>query len=278
MALYDPAEHRSMSMRFGSETAVSIRSFRSYATWLLGYPEAALTDARQAIQDARNFGQAGTLMFALDHINLTYIHCGDYGAANSQADELYFLADEKRALYWKAEGTINRGLVLALTAKNSDEYINAISMIKSGLTAQRSTGATIRRSAYLSQLAQAYARVDQYDDAWRCIGEAMAFAEASKERWYEAELHRIAGELALRSPQQDDAKAQTSFERALAIARQQQATSWELRAATSMARLWRDQEKRDEARELLAPVYGWFTEGFDTLDLKQAKALLDELA
>ena len=106
----------------------------------------------------------------------------------------------------------------------------------------------------------------------------MTAVETTKERWCEAEVNRIAGEIALKSPEPDAAKAEAYFERALAVARQQQAKSWELRAAMSMARLWRDQGKRDEARELLAPVYGWFTEGFDTLDLKEAKALLDELA
>ena len=130
----------------------------------------------------------------------------------------------------------------------------------------------------LSSLAAAYAELGQFDDAWRCIGEAMTAVESTKEKWYEAEINRIAGEIALKSPEPDAAKAEAYFERALTVARQQQAKSWELRAAMSMARLWRDQGKRDEARELLAPVYGWFTEGFDTLDLKEAKALLDELA
>jgi predicted ATPase len=102
--------------------------------------------------------------------------------------------------------------------------------------------------------------------------------KATKERWFEAEVHRLAGEIALKSPEPDADKAEPYFARALAVARRQQAKSWELRAATSLARLWRDQVKRDEARELLVPVYGWFTEGFDTLDLKEAKALLDELA
>ena len=102
--------------------------------------------------------------------------------------------------------------------------------------------------------------------------------ETTKESWFEAEVNRIAGEIALKSPEPDAAKAEAYFERALAVARQQQAKSWELRAAMSMARLWRDQGKRDEARDLLAPVYGWFTEGFDTLDLKEAKALLEQLA
>jgi predicted ATPase len=106
----------------------------------------------------------------------------------------------------------------------------------------------------------------------------MTAIETTNERWSEAEINRVAGEIALMSPEPDAAKAQTCFERVLAVARKEQAKSWELRAAMSMARLWRDQGKRDEARDLLAPVYGWFTEGFDTLDLKEAKALLEELA
>jgi hypothetical protein len=126
-------------------------------------------------------------------------------------------------------------------------------------------------------LARAHAELGQFDEAWRCIGEAMTAVEATKERWCEAEVHRVAGEIALMSPESDAAKAEACFERALAVARQQQAKSWELRAAMSLARLWRDQGKRQEAHDLLAPVYGWFTEGFDTLDLKEARALLEEL-
>ena len=129
----------------------------------------------------------------------------------------------------------------------------------------------------LSYLAHAYAELGQFDDAWRCIGEALTAVETTKERWCEADVHRIAGEIALLSPEPDMAKAEAYFERALAVARAQQAKSWGLRAAMSMARLWRDQGKPQQARALLAPVYGWFTEGFDTLDLKEAKALLDEL-
>jgi predicted ATPase len=278
MALYDPAKHRSVAMRFGQEAGVSIRSFRAYSIWLLGYPDAALSDAGQAINDAHKFGQAGTLMFALGHVPRTHFLCGEYAAANAQADELIRLADEKRALYWKAWGTIYRGSVLAVTALNSDAIHNAIQTITSGIAARRDVGATLDTPFYLSQLAWAYSRANQYNDAWRCIEEAVAFVETSQERWYEAELHRMAGDIALRSPRQDAAQAQAYFERALAVARAQQAKSWELRAATSMARLWRDQGKAQQARDLLAPIYGWFTEGFDTLDLKQAKALLDELA
>jgi predicted ATPase len=126
--------------------------------------------------------------------------------------------------------------------------------------------------------AKAYADQGQFDDAWRSIGEAIDTIETTKETWLEAEVNRVAGEIALMGPQNDTAKAEAHFERALAVARQQQAKSWELRAAMSLASLWRDQGKPQQARELLAPVYGWFTEGFDTLDLKEAKALLEELA
>jgi predicted ATPase len=127
----------------------------------------------------------------------------------------------------------------------------------------------------LSYLGIAYAELYQFDNAWRCIAEAMSAVESTKERWCEAEINRMAGEIALKSPEPDEVKGQAYFERALAVAREQQAKSWELRRAMSMARLWRDQGEREEARELLAPVYGWFTEGFDTLDLKEAKALLE---
>jgi predicted ATPase len=123
----------------------------------------------------------------------------------------------------------------------------------------------------------AYAELGRFDDAWRCIDDALETVERSKEKWGEAEVHRIAGEVALKSPAPDPEKAEKYFDRALAVARQQQAKSWELRAAMSMARLWRNQGKPQQARELLAPVYGWFTEGFDTLDLKEAKALLEQL-
>jgi predicted ATPase len=129
----------------------------------------------------------------------------------------------------------------------------------------------------LPYLARAYAALGQFEEAWRCIGEAMSAAETTKKRWCEADIHRTAGEITLMSPEPDVTKAEAYFKRALSVARAQQAKSWELRTATSLARLWHDQGKRDEAGDLLAPIYGWFTEGFDTLDLKEAKELLDEL-
>jgi predicted ATPase len=139
-------------------------------------------------------------------------------------------------------------------------------------------GSTLLVPFYSSCLATAHADLCQFDDAWRCIGEAITAVETNKEKWFEAETHRVAGEIALKAPERDAAKAEAYFERALMVARQQQAKSWELRAATSMARLWREQGKRGEACDLLTPICGWFTEGFHTLDPKQANTLLKELA
>ena len=127
-------------------------------------------------------------------------------------------------------------------------------------------------------MTRAQADLGQFDEASRRISEALIAIQTTNESWYEADVHRIAGEIALRSPEPDVAKAEAHFERALQVALVQRAKSWELRAATSMARLWRFQGKPQQARELLAPVYGWFTEGFETRDLKEAKALLEELA
>ena len=150
-------------------------------------------------------------------------------------------------------------------------------MIASGSTTYRSTGSRVYLPFFLSHLSWTHAEVGQVNDARRCISEAMTALETTKETWFEAEVHRLSGEISLLSPEPDAEKAQTHFECALAVARQQQAKSWELRAAMSVARLWRDQGKRQQAHDLLAPVYGWFTEGFDTLDLKNAKALLGTL-
>ncbi len=273
IALYDPVAHRPLVTRFGQDSRVSILFWRSLTVWMLGYPDAALADCDQARSDAREIGQAATLMFALGNGLLTLILYGNYAAVNAEADEVVALADKKGAPFWKATAIVFKGCVLALTGKAAD----AVQMITSGITAWRSTGSTLWLPMYLSYLAWAHTELDQLDDAWRCIGEAMAAVETTKETWFEAEVHRIAGEIALMMPEPDAAKAEGYFERALSVARAQQAKSWELRAASSMARLWRDQGKRDEARDLLAPVYGWFIEGFGSLDLKEAKALLDEM-
>jgi predicted ATPase len=272
--LYDYAEHRPLATRFGQDIGAATLCWRSLAFWLLGYPEAALADTEHALAVAREIGHSATLMYVLNFSAWTHIHCGNYAAATAMIDEFSALKDQTGSLFWAAWGMMQRGCVLALTDKVSD----AVQTITSGVTAMRSTGTTMWMPLWLSYLARANAEIGQFDAATRYIGETMTAVEIAKESWCEAEVHRLAGEIALLSPERDAAKAEAYFERALGVARAQQAKSWELRAAMSMARLWRDQGKRQQARDLLVPVYGWFTEGFDTRDLKEAKVLLHTLA
>jgi class 3 adenylate cyclase/predicted ATPase len=272
--LYDPAEHRELATRFGQDVRVAAWGYRALTLWLLGHPQSALTDAGNAIKDARDTSHAATLMYALTCTSLTHIACGNYESVRMQSDEAIALAEAKGgAPFWKARAMIERGCLSAFTGQPA----HAVQVITSEIGSYRSTGATLYMPWNLSSLASAHADLGQLDDAWRCVREAMTMIETAKERVWEAEVHRVAGQIALKSTEPDQTKAQSYFERALAVARQQQAKSWELRAAMSLARLWRDQGKVRPARELLAPVYGWFTEGFDTRDLKEAKALLDIL-
>ena len=273
MAIYDPAKHRQLATRFGQDNRVSVLSYRSWALWFLGHPQAAVADSDRALKDAREIGQAATLMYALTHASLTHTFCGNYAIAKAIIDELVALASEKGTVFWKAQGMLLQGQLSALTGKAS----SAIETGSAGMAAYRSTGSTVWVSLHLASLARAYADLGKFDNARRSIREATSAIETTMERWWEAEVHRTAGEIALRAPEPDTPRAQAYFERSLAVARAQHAKSWELRAAMSMARLWRDQVKPQQARKLLAPVYGWFTEGFDTLDLKEAKALLGQL-
>ena len=272
IALYNPEEHRPLATAFGADARVAALSFRGPALWMLGYPDAARADAAYAIEDAREIGQAASLMNALAVASIPYIFSGDYAKATAALDELFDLADEKGTFFWKYGVMLRRGELLALAGKASE----AVQTINAGISAFRSTGASIFVPWWLAHLATSNAELGQFDEAWRCLDEAMSTVERTREKWCEADVNRIAGEIALKSA--EPKQAQAYFERALELAGKQQAKSWELRAATSLARLWRDQGRRAEARELLSPIYGWFTEGFDTRDLREAKALLDTLA
>jgi class 3 adenylate cyclase/tetratricopeptide (TPR) repeat protein len=276
LAIYDPAEHGPLTTRVsGRDVGVSLLLVRSHNIWVLGYPKTARSDGERAVNNARDIGHAATLMYALWLTAWLHMYLGAYAEALPLLDELAALADEKDATpFWKATEIVVRGLLFALTGKGSD----AVRAITSGITSLRSAGTTLYEPMYLWHLAMAHAELGQPDEARRCIDEAMDKVDRSKEKWCEAEVNRIAGEVALKSPAPDAERAEQYFDRALAIGRQQQAKSWELRAATSMARLWRDQDKHGEARDLLAPVYGWFTEGFDTPALKEAKSLLEQLS
>ena len=273
LALYRAAEHRRLMTRFGQDLRVTCLAFHSMLMWLLGYPKVALDGAESALWEARRTEHAATLMFTLNFPILVNTYCGNYDAADERLKELASLAEEKRAPFRTAEAVLRQGYILTLTGQAT----KAVEMVTSGIELWRSVGSTIFTPEHEFMLAIALADSGQFDCAWRCIGKAMTAMQATGERWCEAEAHRFAGEIALKSPQRDVAKARAYFEQSLSVARAQQAKSWELRAATSLARLMRDQGKRRCARDVLAPVYGWFTEGFDTNDLRTAKALLGEL-
>jgi class 3 adenylate cyclase/predicted ATPase len=275
LAIYDPVEHRPLTTRSGRDVGVTLLSVHSGCLWQVGYPTASRNEGERAVNEAREIGHAATLMFALFWAGWHHMLYGHYAEAQSLLDELAVLTDEKDvSLFWKATETVFRGVLFALTGKASD----AVRAITSGMTSLRSTGAALYEPWHLSHLAIAYTELGQPDDARRCMDDAINKVERSKEKWCETEVHRIAGEIALKSIAPDREKAEKHFERALRVAHQQHQKSYELRAATSLARLWRDQGKVQQARELLGPVYGRFTEGFDTRDLKEAGALLDELA
>jgi predicted ATPase len=276
MLLCESAERPALTTRFEQAIRVSVLSDRAVGLWMLGYPDAALADSETALEEVRGSGNAVATLHTVAITALMKLLRRDYAQVLSQCNENVVLADAKGALFYGAHARLVRAWLMALTG----ESLEAVRTIKVELTSLQSTGSRNIVPLHLAHLAMAYADLGQFGDAQHAIDEATQAVETTGERWWEAEVYRVAGEIALKSksPEHNVAKAQAYFERALTVARHQQAKSWELRAAISTARLWRDQGKRDEARELLAPVYGWFTEWFDTLDLKEAKALLDELA
>ena len=274
VALYDPVQRRAFAERFGQDPGAALLGFRSLAQWLLGYGEKAAATADQALEIARNSGQVSTLMYVLFFISPLHLLMGNYAKATAQAQELLAIAEEKVASFWIERATFVQGCILVSMGKPSD----AVQVITSGLAASQVTGTTFWLPLYLAHLAKAHAELAKNVDAWRCIDEAIKAVETTKEAMFEAEVYRVAGEIALKSAQSDMVKARSNFEHALLVARKQQAKSLELRAAMSLARLWHSQGKPRQARELLAPIYGWFTEGFDAPDLKDAKALLEEFS
>jgi predicted ATPase len=232
-------------------------------------------DNGNAIQHARQIDHPASLILALMYTSITHVFLsGDYASASLSLDELVALADKTGALFWKGIGTLLRSYLIALTGEPS----RVLPLITANVATLQSSGVKMFMPLLLDYAARAYLDAEQFDAARNSIQEATIAVQSTGEKWIEAEVHRTAGEIALKSPEHDVAKAEAHFERSLALARQQQAKSWELRAATSLARLWCVQGKVQQARELLAPVCGWFTEGFDTRDLKEAKALLGELA
>ncbi len=274
IALYDSAEHRPLATQFGQDVGAASLSWRSISWWLLGHPDAALADTERALSVARETQHLATLVYVINFSIWLYIHCGNYSATKALVDEYGPLQDRLGSSFWNGWGMMQRGCLSALTGN----ALEAVRTITGGVEFLRSTETTMWMPLFLSHLARASAEIGQVDEASTKIGEAMTAVKTTKENWYEAEIIRVAGEIALQGMEPDATKAEACFARALEVARKQKAKSWELRAARSMARLLCAQGRPQAAREILHPAYGWFTAGFDTLDLREAKALLDDLA
>jgi predicted ATPase len=275
LTLYHPHQHRSHALLYGRDPGMDCHIYLAWMLWMLGYPDQAWMAMRQALTLVE--GVSHPLSLATARFTAAYLAqlCRHVQDVRAQAEAVMTLATEQGFPQWVAGGTFFRGWALA--AQGQAEA--GIAQLRQGLAAWRATGAEIGRPRWLTMLAEAYGSVGQTEAGLTILAEALALVEKTGQRVDEAELHRLQGELLLIHAGEDGgAEAEPCFQQALAVARRQQAKSLELRAAMSLSRLWQSQDKRQEACDLLASVYGWFTEGFDTADLREAKALLEELS
>ena len=240
---------------------------------MLGYSDQALHGINEALTLAQELDHPFSLAFALTVATTVRQFRRDAEAVREGAEALIGLSTERGFAFWLAHGKILRGWALTVQGEGAD----GIAQMRQGLVAYRATGAELDRLYFLSLLAEGYEKVGQLEEGLTVLVEALAMADKTEERYWEAELHRRKGELLLMQQGQKVGEAEECFQKALETARRQQEKSLEVRAAMSLSRLWQQQGKQEEARQMLAEIYGWFTEGFDTADLKEAKALLEEL-
>ena len=250
IARYTPEQRRAPVFRMGQDPGVGCQAHAAMTLWLLGYPAQALKRLHEAL----------ALAHALSHpFTVAYARC---------------LATAQGFPFWAAWGTIFRGWALVMQGQGAE----GMAQVRQGIAAWRATGAVLYVPYYCTVLADVSNHLGHTEDGLQALAEAHTVVEQHEERWWEAEVHRLRGVLLLRQTATPQAEAETWLQRALDLARRQEAKSLELRAAMSLSRLWQQQGKQHEVRELLAPVYGWFTEGFDTADLQEVKALLEELS
>lgn len=289
-------QHRSLVFLYGQDPGVASLSFMAWVLWIQGHIDQSLKKRRAALTLAQELDHPYSLSLVLVNALWLHRHCRDMQATAEQAEALIALSSDKGFSLFRAMGAAHQGWTMVAQGQGK----KGIAQIRQSLAILTSTGAKTFESDYLALLAQSYGMLGWQERGRRVLAKAFKTINTTGERWYEAELHRLAGELTLQvetgnwrlktspsSPQAPNLKllisgavareAEKSFLKAIHIARKQQAKSWELRAATSLARLWTQQGKALQARELLAPVYNWFTEGFETKDLQEAKALLDSL-
>jgi class 3 adenylate cyclase/predicted ATPase len=270
---YTPDQRHTPAFRIGFDPGVACRIYVARALWVLGYPAQALVSLHDALALARELAHPFSLAFARCWAAMVLQFCRAVPAMHEQTEAAVTLATEQGFLFYVAVGMSLRGWALTMQGQGME----GMAQIRQGIAAVRATQTALFVPYFSALLADVCEHLGHTEDGLQALAEAHTLVEQQEERWWEAEIYRLRGVLLLRQPGTPQAEAETWLQRALDVARRQEAKSLELRAAMSLTRLWQQQGKRTEARELLAPVYGWFTEGFDTADLQEARALLEEV-
>jgi predicted ATPase len=273
IARYTPEQRRAPAFRMGQDPGVACRIYAAATLWALGYPAQALARVQEALALAHELAHPFSLAFARCFAAFVAQFRRDVPAVHAHAEATVALATEQGFTQWAVQGTILRQWALALQGQGEEE----IAQVYQGIAAYRATGAAVFVPYFYTWLADVSAHLGHVEEGLQALAEAQALVEQQEERWWEAEVCRLRGVLLLRQAVPQPAEAEACFQRALEVARRQEAKSLELRAAVSLSRLWQQQGQQADAYELLAPIYGWFTEGFDTADLQEAKALLEGL-
>jgi predicted ATPase len=281
ISFYEPQQHHHpLVFLRGSDAGLSALAYDACCLWCLGYPDQALKRSQEALALARELGHPYSLADVLYFAGCLFNKMRrDAQALKDNAEELMRLSNEKGFPGWLGAGHHFQGQALAMLGQVQE----GMAQMREGMAAARSRGARCYFSESLRSLAEAQAKAGQPGEGLTTLAKALALVETTDERYCEAELHRLKGELLLVQGDKTEAEAslhqaESCFQYAVEVARRQRAKSWELRATVSLCRLWQQQGRMDEARQMLAEIYGWFTGGFDTPDLQEAKALLEELS
>jgi class 3 adenylate cyclase/predicted ATPase len=274
LSLYDIERDRPLAFRISTDAKQGILSYAGWDLWLLGYPDQAVATGKEAIAFARGLSHPNSLAAAEFFNNIVQMYRREARAVKETAERLIAFSSEQGIGNWHLFSTHHRGWAIA----EQGRYEEGIALMREALVMAHGAGADIGRTNLLCVLAEAYMKAGHLDDALDTVNEALAAVDQQEERHHEPDIHRVKGEVLLRRDRSNTPEAEECFRQAIEIARKQMAKSLELRATTSLARLLEEEGRRDEARTMLATIYNWFTEGFDTADLKDAKALLHQLA
>jgi predicted ATPase len=274
--LYDPERHRPLIFRYGLDARIVCFTHAAWALWQLGYPDQAVKLSNEALAWGQRLSHPFSLVYAHCFVGVLHQLRREARAAQENVECSIALCAEHGFTEFLGVAPTLRNWAIAEQGRDEDE----IAQLQEGLIVTRVNRyiAEMWRPHFLCLLAELYMETGRFDDGLSALTEALAAADEHEDRHNRAEMHRLKGELLLKQSDSNAARARGCFERAIEIARKQSAKSWELRATTSLARLLAKQDRSGEARAMLAGIYGWFTEGFDTTDLKDAKALLDDLS